>query len=168
MSWLTTKYESLVRSLENKHHFPWVMATGCCVHEIHNAALATYDWQRLGVDDIAEDPTQANLLIVAGWINPARAEEIKDIYKKMRKPVSVIALGSCALTGSPYATFEPGDTSHGQIIRASDIVPVDVSLPGCPPRPEAILAAVIELQRKLQPGPSAREVLIEALKDDRT
>ena len=76
MSWLTTRYEVLVRSLENKHHFPWIASAGCCSHEIENASLATYDWQRLGVDDIANDPSQSNLLIIAGWINEQRAENI--------------------------------------------------------------------------------------------
>lgn len=158
MSWLTTRYEVLVRSLENKHHFPWIASAGCCSHEIENAGLATYDWQRLGVDDIANDPTQSNLLIIAGWINPERAEGIKKIYSLMRRPTSVIALGACALTGSPYAD------GINKPICASDLVPVDVSLTGCPPRPEAILSAVLELQRKLNPGPTAREVLYEALK----
>lgn len=78
----------------------------------------------------------------------------------MRKPTSVIAVGACALTGSPYNTFD----NSSQVIKASDLVPVDVSLVGCPPRPEAILAAVLELQKKLNPGPTAREVLYEALK----
>jgi NADH-quinone oxidoreductase subunit B len=158
MSWLTTRYEVLVRSLENKHHFPWISSSGCCSHEIENASLATYDWQRLGVDDIANDPSQSNLLIIAGWINPQRAEDIKKVYAQMRKPTSVIALGSCALTGSPYAD------GINKPICASDLVPVDVNLTGCPPRPEAILSAVLELQRKLNPGPTAREVLYEALK----
>src|SRR5512147_2200232 len=103
MSWLTTKYESLVRSIEKKHHFPWVMATGCCAHEVQNAGLATYDWQRLGVDDIASDPSECNLLLIAGWINQDRADEIRKIYSQMRRPTSVIAIGACVLTGSPYA-----------------------------------------------------------------
>jgi NADH-quinone oxidoreductase subunit B len=160
MSWLTTRYETIVRSLENKLHFPWVMSTGCCSHELENAGLATYDWQRLGIDNVADDPTQSNLLFIAGWINPQRAEEIKNIYSQMRKPTSVIAVGACALTGSPYSTFD----NATKVIRAADLVPIDVSLVGCPPRPEAILAAVLELQKKLNPGPSAREVLYEALR----
>jgi NADH-quinone oxidoreductase subunit B len=161
MSWLTSRYETIVRRLENKHHFPWILAAGCCSHELHNAGLATYDWQRLGVDDVAEDPTQCNLLILAGWINTARADEIRKVYEQMRKPTSVIAVGACMLSGSPYDTFE----TNSKVIRAADLVPVDISVPGCPPRPEAILSAVIELQKKLNPGPSAVEVLYEALKD---
>lgn len=161
MSWLTAKYEEVVSNLEKKLHFPWILSSGCCSHELKNAGLATYDWQRLGVDDVAVDPSQANLLFIAGWINSQRAEEIKTVYRQMRKPTSVIAVGACALSGSPYNIFE----THAGIIKASDIVPVDVNVVGCPPRPEAILSAVLELQRKLKPGPSAREVLAEALRE---
>lgn len=161
MSWLTTRYETIVRRLETKHHFPWILSAGCCAHELENAGLATYDWQRLGIDETSTDPTQSNLLFIAGWINLARAEEIKAVYQVMRKPTSVIAVGACALTGSPYETADLKD----KVIRACDVVPVDVNVSGCPPRPEAILAAIIELQKKLRPGPSAREVLVEALKD---
>ena len=143
------------------HHFPWVLSSGCCSHEIHNTSLATYDWQRLGVDDISVEPSQSNLLIVAGWINEQRAEEIKSVYRQMRKPTSVIALGACALSGSPYNISE----THAGVIRVCDVVPVDVSVAGCPPRPEAILSAILELQRKLKPGLSAREVLAEALRE---
>jgi NADH-quinone oxidoreductase subunit B len=164
MSWLITRYETIVKRLETKHHFPWIMATGCCAHELHNSSLATYDWQRLGVDDISTDATQSNLLFVAGWINKERAEEIKSVYQRMRKPTSVIAIGACALTGSPYTLPTENDPQF-KMIRACDLVPVDVSVTGCPPRPESILAAVLELQKKLNPGPSAREVLIEALRD---
>ena len=88
--------------LSSKHHFPWILGTGCCRIEIENAGLATYDWQRLGVDAIAQHPSQADLLIVAGWINSKRAEEIKSVFAQMRKPTSVIAVGACSISGSPY------------------------------------------------------------------
>lgn len=86
MNWLTTRYETIVRSLENKLHFPWIMSTGCCSHELENAGLATYDWQRLGIDNVADDPTQSNLLFIAGWINPQRAEEIKIFIPRCANP----------------------------------------------------------------------------------
>jgi NADH-quinone oxidoreductase subunit B len=161
MKWLITKYESLIEALEKKHQFPWVMSVGCCSHEIENARLSTYDWQRLGIDDITVDASQANLLLIAGWINTQRAEEIKNVYKLMRKPTSVIAVGACALSGSPYNIFE----THAGVIKACDIIPVDINVSGCPPRPEALLTAVLELQKKIKPGPSAREVLSKALRD---
>ncbi len=151
----------MAQVLSSKHHIPWVLSSGCCSVEIQNAGLATYDWQRLGVDEIAESPNQADLMIVAGWINEERAEEIKAAYSIMRKPTSVIAVGSCVLSGSPYT---PTGSMLGKVIKASDLIPVDVNVPGCPPRPEALLDAVLELQRKLNPGPKAEKVLHGAFK----
>jgi NADH-quinone oxidoreductase subunit B len=162
MSWLTSRFETLVLALEKKIHIPWILSEGCCSIEIENAQLATYDWQRLGVDDVAVDACESQLLVIAGWINPDRALEIKSVYEKMQKPTRVIAVGACALSGSPYKSAYG---SAGQkVIRAEDIVPVDVFVPGCPPRPEALLSAVLELQRKISPPPTTREVLSEALK----
>ena len=156
MSWLTSRLETMVFYLEKKLHIPWILSEGCCTVEIENAGLATYDWQRLGVDDCAVDYSEANLLLIAGWINSERAAQIKDVYSKMQQPTQVIAIGSCVLSGSPYK-----DTN---LIRAQDLVPVDVFVPGCPPRPEALISAILELQRKLSPGPTSREVLSAALK----
>ncbi len=159
MSYLTSRFETLVMGLEKKLHVPWVLSEGCCSIEIQNAQLATYDWQRLGMDDCAVEPSEAQVLIIAGWINSTRADEIKEIYSKLQKPALVMAVGACSLSGSPYKL---GQTKN--IICAQDIVPVDIFIPGCPPRPEALLSAVLELQRKLSPGPSSREVLSAALK----
>src|ERR1039457_3536897 len=114
MSYLTSRFESIVTRLERRHHFPWTASAGCCTVEIQNAGLATYDWQRLGVDDLATDPTQANLLLIAGWITKSRADEIRTIYGLMKRPTWVIALGSCALSGSPYAT--PDEMNENKVI----------------------------------------------------
>lgn len=159
MSWLTSRLETLVLNIEKTLHIPLILSEGCCTVEIENTTLATYDWQRLGVEASVNHPEEASLLIIAGWISPHRAEEIKQVYANMRKPTQVIAVGSCALSCSPYKlSHEPKQ------IKASDLVKVDVYVPGCPPRPEALLAAVLELQKKLSPGPSANEVLHAALK----
>ncbi len=165
MTWLTARYEDVVSRLEQNHHFPWIMSVGCCSHEIQNSSLATYDWQRLGVDDVSTDPTQSNLLILGGWINTERAQEIKYVYDQMRKPTAVIAIGACAISGSPYKALIDAPSVHGEVIKAEDIVPVDIYVAGCPPRPESILSSILELQKKLKPGPSHREVLSEALRN---
>lgn len=161
MSWVVSQYEKIIQKLESRHFFPSIQATGCCQVELDNVGLSTYDWQRLGVDDIAVHPSQANLMLVAGWINEKRAQEIREVFEQMRKPSSVIAVGACAISGSPYNL---GDDEDRTLIKVSDLVPVDVSVTGCPPKPEAILAAVLELKKKLNPGPSAKEVLYSALK----
>jgi NADH-quinone oxidoreductase subunit B len=158
MNYFTTRFEKLVTEIEKKLQVPWVLSEGCCNLEIQNSELATYDWQRLGVDGSATSPEEAQVLVVAGWINESRAQELKDVYEQMQKPTTVIAVGSCALSGSPYRI------AGEKVIRCADILNVDVFVPGCPPRPEAILSAVLELQKKLSPGPTSREVLSAALK----
>jgi len=170
VGWWTGKVQNLAQLLASRHHMPWVLSAGCCSIEIENAGLATYDWQRLGVDEAAESPSQSDLLIVAGWINHQRAEEIKSVYGMMRRPTSVLAIGACALSGSPYAlpgtpASEPEKNPGAELIKASDLVPVDIFVPGCPPRPEALLDAILELQRKLNPGPHVQKVLHEAFRD---
>ena len=175
MGWWTTKLQGMAESLAARHHFKWELVSGCCRIEMENVSLATYDWQRLGVDSVALHPSQADLLFIGGWINSQRADEIKSVFSQMRKPTSVIALGACALSGSPYFTGTTELQDHmrmvqdntgagSRIIKASDLVPIDIYVAGCPPRPEAILDAILELQRKLKPGPSVDKVLHEAFR----
>ena len=148
-----------------RHHIPWVVAHGCCAPEIENLTHATYDWKRLGIDDIAEAPEMADLLIVAGWINESMAQEIKLAYARLRKPSYVLAIGACALTGSPYALAK--ENSAEKIIKIADILPVDIFVPGCPPRPESLIDAILDLQRKITPPPSKEKVLHEAFRHRR-
>ncbi|MBK9293041.1 MAG: NADH-quinone oxidoreductase subunit NuoB [Oligoflexia bacterium] len=159
MSFLASRLETLVFNIEKTLHVPLVLSEGCCTVEIENTSLASYDWGRLGVSEVEELPQEANLLIVAGWVNKKRSEEIKEYYEQMRKPTQVIAVGSCALSCSPYKLG-----AGSEMIKVNDLINVDIFVPGCPPRPEAILSAIIELQKKLSPGPSAQEVLHAALK----
>lgn len=158
MTWLSVQSSKLVSHLESKIHIPWIVASGCCRVELENASSSTYDWKRLGVEDVAVHPSESDLLIVAGWINPELQREIESAYNHMSGRKSVIAVGACALSGSPYKV------RNGKIT-VSDIVPVDVFVPGCPPKPESILDAIRLLKEKILPGPDQRTVLHEALKD---
>ncbi len=158
--WLKTKLDSLIANMESHIHFPFIVANGCCRPEIENVSSSTYDWSRLGVQKNANEPEQADLLIVAGWINESVASEIKDIYKNLIGRRSVIAVGACALSGGPYTV------SGNKPILVSDILPVDVYVPGCPPRPEAIIEAIRLLKNKMQPRPNQTSVLYSALKDN--
>ena len=145
--------------MESRVHFPIFKAYGCCKTELENVQGSTYDWARLGAFDATEVPEEANLLVVSGWISPAVAEGLRDTYARMRGQKSVIAVGACALSGGPYIL------SGEKPVLASDILPVDVYLPGCPPRPEALIDALRMLQQKLVPGPDTVKVLYSALKD---
>ena len=159
-TWLKTKIDSLILHMESHIHFPYVIANGCCRPEIENVASSTYDWSRLGVQKNREEPEQADLLIVAGWINESVAAELKEVYKNLIGRRSVIAVGACALSGGPYSA------SGTKPILVSDILPVDVYVPGCPPRPEAIIEAVRLLKFKMHPRPDQTSVLYSALKDN--
>lgn len=137
---------------------PWPLITGCCQIETENAMSATYDWQRLGVGRLVERPDQADVLLISGWINEQFAEQIKTIYAQMAAPKSVIAIGACALSGSPYAM------KGSAPIVASKLVPVDVFVPGCPPRPEAILEAFNTLKQIRNPLKNQDKVIYAALR----
>jgi len=159
MAWNAYRINDLRSQLEGTVHIPWVVASGCCRIEIENASAATYNWRRLGVQELAVHPSEADLMIVAGWINPELRSEIELVYSQLRGRKSVIAVGACALSGSPY--LASGETP----VLASDILPVDVFVPGCPPRPELILDAIRLLKEKIVPGPDHESVLHEALRD---
>lgn len=160
--WAVTSIRKLASQLEAKiesHiHVPWVMATGCCKVELENVSAATYDWRRIGIVDLSSHPSEADVMIVAGWINEAVADQLKSAYSELVGPRSVIAVGACAISGSPYAA------GAEKIIRVSDILPVDVYVPGCPPRPEVLLDAIQILKTKRRPKISQMEVLYDALK----
>ncbi|HEX4923920.1 MAG TPA: NADH-quinone oxidoreductase subunit NuoB [Bdellovibrionales bacterium] len=155
-------FSSIGKSIEGQieRHIivPWPLAYGCCRIEIENTMSATYDWQRLGVGRLVEKPHQADTLIVSGWINEALAEEIKAVYAQLAAPRSVIAVGACMLSGSPYAT------SPKKALTISELIPVDVFVPGCPPRPEAILEAFNMLKQIRNPMKNQDKVIYAALR----
>lgn len=158
--WLKTKLDNFTLHMETHVHLPFVVANGCCQIELENVASSTYDWRRLGVQKVAIQPDEADLLIVAGWINPQVAEELKRVHSSLVGRKSVIAVGACAISGGPYLA------SNQKPILASDILPVDVYVPGCPPRPESLIEAIRLLKYKLQPQPDRMSVLYSALKDN--
>lgn len=137
---------------------PWPLAYGCCRIEIENAMSATYDWQRLAVGRLVEHPHQADTLVVSGWISERLADEIKSVYAQMAAPRSVIAVGACMLSGSPYSV------SSAKAMTISQLIPVDVYVPGCPPRPEAILEAFNMLKQIRNPLKNQDKVIYAALR----
>jgi NADH-quinone oxidoreductase subunit B len=150
--------QSIETQLERRILMPWALSFGCCRIEVENAVSATYDWQRLGVGKLVDHPSQADVLLVSGWINEDVTDQLKTIYSQMAGPKSVIALGACALSGSPYALGVGKPKLVGQII------PVDVYVPGCPPRPEAILDAFHMLKKKRNPIKNQEQIIYAALR----
>lgn len=123
----------------------------CCADEVFNAYGCRYDLERFGVKWV-DRPEEADLLFVGVPLNPKLLKEVARIYQRMSDPKYVIALGACSCTGG---LFHRGK-SHEKTKSLGDVVPVDVYVPGCPPRPEAVMDAVIRLQEKIRGSVRAR------------
>ncbi len=123
----------------------WYMlfATACCGIELMQAGASRYDLDRFG-SVFRATPRQSDLIIVAGTITHKMADRVKKLYDQMPSPKYVIAMGSCANTGGPF--FKD---SYSVLKGVDQIIPVDVYVPGCPPRPEALIDGIIKLQQKI-------------------
>lgn len=118
---------------------------GCCADEVLSSIGCRYDLERLGCLQ-QTDPAQADLLIVNGAISTKSEPHLKRLYESMLQPKYVIAIGSCASCGGPF-----NQTRKEPVIRGVDqVIPVDVYVPGCPPRPEAIMNGILKLQEKIR------------------
>lgn len=119
-------------------------ATSCCGIEFMAVGAARYDFARFGFEVTRNSPRQADLIMVAGTITHKMAPVLKRLYDQMADPKYVIAVGGCAISGGPFKS------SYHVLNGVDKIIPVDVYIPGCPPRPEAMLYGMMQLQRKVQ------------------
>ena len=125
---------------------PWFFQFGlaCCAIEMMAAAAPRHDLERFGAMPRAS-PRQSDVMIVAGTVTLKMATRIKRLYEQMANPKYVISMGSCANSGGPYWQY------GYHVLKGVDlVVPVDVYVPGCPPRPEALIQGINELQRKIR------------------
>ncbi len=125
--------------------WPLVFGTSCCAIEMMSAASAKYDWSRFGFEVARATPRQADLIIIAGTITNRMAPVLKRLYDQMPEPKYVIAMGACSISGGPFYY-----NTYSVIKGADHIIPVDIYVAGCPPRPEALLDAMIQLQNKIK------------------
>ncbi|MFG1941292.1 NADH-quinone oxidoreductase subunit B [Nonomuraea sp. NPDC048826] len=123
----------------------WVFNFGlaCCAIEFIATSMSRHDFIRFGVIPFANGPRQADLMIVSGTVTDKMAPAVKRLYEQMPDPKYVISFGACSNTGGPY--WDSYCVTNG----VDQIVPVDVYVPGCPPRPEALLHGIMKLQEKI-------------------
>ena len=124
--------------------WPLTFATSCCGIEFMAVGAARYDFARFGFEVARASPRQADMIMVAGTITHKMAPVLKRLYDQMADPKYVIAVGGCAISGGPFKK------SYHVLNGVDKILPVAVYIPGCPPRPEALLYGMIQLQRKVK------------------
>ena len=137
---ITTKLDSAINWARESSMWPYVFGTACCAIEFMSVASSTYDISRFGAEVVRFSPRQADLLIVAGTISYKQAPILKKIYDQMTEPKWVISAGACACSGGFYDNYT---TLQG----IDSIIPVDIYIAGCPPRPEAFLDALLQIQK---------------------
>ena len=141
--WVTTRLEFLVNWGRANSLWPMPFGTACCAIEFMATAASRFDLARFGMERMSYSPRQADVLICAGRVPFKLAPVIRRIYEQMPQPKWVISMGACASTGGMFDNYA--------VVQGIDtIIPVDVYVPGCPPRPEGLIYGIMMLQEKVK------------------
>ncbi|QOY54342.1 NADH-quinone oxidoreductase subunit NuoB [Candidatus Sulfurimonas marisnigri] len=140
---IVTKLDEAIGWARESSLWPMIFGTACCAIEFMSAAASRYDISRFGAEVVRFSPRQADLMIVAGTITYKQAPILKQIYDQMSEPKWVVSMGACACSGGFYDNY---CTLQG----IDEIIPVDMYVGGCPPRPEALLDALLCIQKDLR------------------
>lgn len=155
--YLTTKLDAVIAWSRKNSLWPMPMGISCCAIEMMSAVDPKYDMSRFGSEVMRFTPRQCDLMIVAGTVTYKMAHVVRRIYDQMPGPKWVIAMGACTSSGGMYRSYP--------VVQGIDqFLPVDVYTAGCPPRPENLLNAILELQKKIE-GTRARDFQNKPLLD---
>jgi NADH-quinone oxidoreductase subunit B len=149
---VVSRADAVINWLRSSSLWPMPMGLACCAIELMATGASRFDIARFGAEVMRFSPRQADVMIVAGTVTYKMAPHVRRIYDQMAAPKWVIAMGACASTGGMYRSYA---TLQG----VDRIIPVDVYVSGCPPRPEALLDALIKLQDKVKREQSVGKLL---------
>jgi len=142
---ILTKLDDLVNWARSNSVWPLTFGTRCCAIEMMATGASRHDFARFGYEVARATPRQADMIIISGSINYKMAPVLKRLYDQIADPKYVIAMGACAVSGGPFFY-----NSYSIVKGADHVIPVDIYVPGCPPRPEALLFSFLQLQKKVK------------------
>jgi NADH-quinone oxidoreductase subunit B len=146
-AFLTTRMDAVVNWARRQSLWPMPFGTACCAIEMMATAATRYDLARFGMERMSFSPRQADLLICAGRVSYKMAPVLRRIWEQMPEPKWAISMGACASTGGVFDVYS--------MVQGIDtIIPVDVYVPGCPPRPEGLIYGILLIQEKIRNSPS--------------
>ena len=142
---ILTQLDAIVNWARSNSVWPLTFGTRCCAIEFMAVGASRHDMARFGYEVARATPRQADMIIISGSINYKMAPVLRRLYDQIADPKYVIAMGACSVSGGPFFY-----NSYSIVKGADHVIPVDIYVPGCPPRPEALLYAFLQLQKKIK------------------